>query len=105
MNYLINRVYLARTAHPPLKTVNLMTFIKLGLTPWIMDFNKNLIESVQFRENGDHIVFNLAKNRENTENFHENVKRLVENGKIKGGKLCHAKFYPSPNVTITKKKN
>ena len=80
-----------------------MTFIKLGLTPWIMDFNKNLIflfknliESVQFRENGDHIVFNQAKNRENTKNFQENVKKLVENGNIEGGKLCHAEFYPPP---------
>ena len=38
-----------------------------------MDFNKNLIKSVQFSENGDHILLNLAKNRKNTENCHANV--------------------------------
>ena len=34
----------------------------------MIDFDKNWIKSVHFRENGDHIVLNLAKNRENTEN-------------------------------------
>ena len=44
-----------------------MSFIKFGL---MMDFNKIWIKSVQFRENGDHIVLNLAMNSENTENYH-----------------------------------
>ena len=48
-----------------------------------MDFNKNCIKSIHFRDNGDHIVLNMAKNRENT----ENVLKLAENGKIKGEKL------------------
>ena len=32
------------------------------------------------------------------------AKKKVEYGKIKGGKLGHAKFYPPPYVTIAKKK-
>ena len=36
----------------------------------MMDFNKKSIKFVQFRENGDHNVLNLAKNSENTENYH-----------------------------------
>ena len=39
----------------------------------MIDFNKNWIKSVQFKENGDHIVLNLAKNSENSENYHANV--------------------------------
>ena len=35
-----------------------------------MDFTKNFNKSVQFRENGDHIVLVLAKNRVRTENYH-----------------------------------
>ena len=31
----------------------------------MIDFNKNWIKSGQVRENGDHEVLNLAKNREN----------------------------------------
>ena len=38
-----------------------------------MDFNKNWIKAVQFRENWDNIVLNLAKNRGNTENYHADV--------------------------------
>ena len=39
----------------------------------MIDFNKKLKNSLQFRENGDHIELNLAKNSENTENYHANV--------------------------------
>ena len=42
----------------------------------MMDFNKNFIKSVQFSENGDHILLNLAKNRKNTENYHANVQKV-----------------------------
>ena len=61
----------------------------------MMDFNKNWIKSVQFRENGDNILHNLAKNRENTENYHVSVLRIGWKWN-KGGKLCHKEFYPPP---------
>ena len=52
----------------------------------MMDFNINLIKSVQFRENGDHIVFNLAKSRENTENYNANkLKCRLKMEKIREG--------------------
>ena len=38
-----------------------------------MDFNKNWIKSVQFRENGELSALTLAKNKENTKNNHANV--------------------------------
>ena len=42
----------------------------------MMDFNKNFIKSVQFSENGDHILLNLAKNRKNNKNYHANVQKI-----------------------------
>ena len=49
-----------------------------------MNFNKNLIKSVQFRKNGDHIELTLAKNRENNENYDANVLKISR------------KFLPAP---------
>ena len=42
----------------------------------MMDFNKNFIKSVQFSENGDHILLNLVNNRKNTGNYHANVQKV-----------------------------
>ena len=42
----------------------------------MIDFNKNWLKSGQVRENGDHNLLNLAKNRENTENYHANVLKI-----------------------------
>ena len=71
-----------------------MIFIKIGPTPPPQsncDKNqkystKNRIKSVQFRDNGDHIVLNLAKNSENTENYHANVlKNRLKMEKLREG--------------------
>ena len=41
---------------------------------------------MQFRDNGDHIVLNLAKNSENTENYHANVlKNRLKMEKLREG--------------------
>ena len=61
-----------RQKNLPLPPQEIETFFR-SFFQKIMDFNKNWIKSVQFRDNGDHIVLNLAKNRENTENYHANV--------------------------------
>ena len=63
-----------------------------------MDFNKNWIKSVQFRDIGDHIVLNLAKNRENTENYHANckcAKNRLKREKLRYG-YCVIQSSPPP---------
>ena len=42
----------------------------------MMDFNKNFIKFVQYSENGDHNLLNLANNRKNTGNYHANVQKV-----------------------------
>ena len=64
-----------------------------------MDFTKNFNKSVQFRENGDHIVLNLAKNRKNTENYHANVlKKEVKMEKLREGNSVIQSSTPPPNL-------
>ena len=68
------------------------------------DFNKNWIKSVQFRENRDHILLELAKFKENTQNYHaKGLKNRLIIEKSREGNCVIQRSIP-PYVTIAKKK-